>query len=60
MKTFEAHPIGLMPEWRHIELRIQAIDEAIARYEKARNDIPFQWVCEKNRLTDRLSKLREV
>ena len=39
-------PMGLVTRARWLELRIQAIDEAIARYEAVRLQIPVEWLNE--------------
>ena len=39
-------PLGLMPEWRHKELRLQEIREAIKRYLDANEPIPVNWIAE--------------
>lgn len=39
-------PIGLLPEWRHKELRLQEINEAIGRYLEVNKPIPVNWIAE--------------
>jgi hypothetical protein len=45
-------PIGLMPEWRYKELRIDAIDAAMKRYDDAGYSIPYEWKLERHELID--------
>jgi hypothetical protein len=39
-------PLGLMPHWRWVELRIVEISEAIARYEAVGKRVPCRWRIE--------------
>ena len=36
-------PIGLMPRWRWMELRLKEVEGAIARYEAANKAVPEEW-----------------
>lgn len=42
----ERPPLGLMPEWRHKELRLDEINAAMVRYHKAQKAIPVEWAKE--------------
>lgn len=39
-------PLGLMPEWRHKELRLQEIREAVQRYLDKGKAVPINWIAE--------------
>jgi hypothetical protein len=40
-------PTGVMPRWRHEELRIIGIDNAILRFKAAGKPVPEHWVHER-------------
>lgn len=39
-------PIGIIPEWRHKELRLEEIREGMARYYKEGVEVPAEWIIE--------------
>lgn len=52
-------PLGLMPEWRHKELRLQEIREAVQRYIDANEPVPINWVAEEYALRGWLENREE-
>ena len=40
-------PLGVMPLWRHNELRLEDVSAAIERYMTANREIPQEWINEK-------------
>jgi hypothetical protein len=50
----ERPPLGLRPKFIVDELRLNEIDEAIARYYEARYPIPLEWIEERNQLINSL------
>lgn len=49
-------PLGVMPEWRWKELRLQELNEATERYKDAFKEIPDEWIEEKYQLQTWLNK----
>lgn len=49
-------PLGIIPEWRFRELRIDEIRIAIKRYEEANFKIPAEWIDE---MSNHLQWLRD-
>jgi len=39
-------PLGIMPKWRHDELRLEALEAAIKRYEEAGLAPKNEWLYE--------------
>jgi hypothetical protein len=39
-------PLGLMPEWRHKELRLGEVRQAVKRYIDAKQPVPINWIVE--------------
>lgn len=50
-------PLGLRPRFVAMEDRIKEINEAIERYRQAHEDIPVEWLNEKNSITGELDCL---
>jgi hypothetical protein len=44
-------PLGLMPRWLHVKMRITDILEAIARYAEVAKEVPPEWLRELDDLT---------
>jgi hypothetical protein len=44
-------PVGIIPEWRHKELRLEEINEGIGRFLEANEPIPVNWIAEQYGLT---------
>lgn len=57
--TAKKPPLGLMPEWRHKELRLQEIRGAIERYLEAKEPIPVNWIAEEYALRGWLENREE-
>lgn len=55
----ERPPLGIIPEWRWKELRLQEIDEAIDRYTSEGKPISTDWVIEKMLLKEWLENWEE-
>lgn len=49
-------PVGLMPEWRWLELRQQDIFEAMQRYILDKVVIPIEWLTELDKITKTLNE----
>lgn len=43
-------PMGIMPKWRHDEMRLGSIIGAIERYIDAKCQVPLEWIEEYNQL----------
>lgn len=43
-------PLGVMPEWRWKELRVQELDDALNRYADEMKELPQEWINEKYEL----------
>lgn len=58
MPVFEVNrpPLGIMPEWRHKELRREELGKAIKRYIKSDLDFPEEWMIEYGELCTWLNK----
>lgn len=52
-------PLGLMPEWRHKELRLAEIREAVQRYLDAKEAVPVNWIVEEYCLREWLENREE-
>jgi hypothetical protein len=60
MTTDNRPPIGLMPEWRHKELRLKEIKEAIERYlRENQQPIPLSWIAEQYEIEGWLENRKE-
>lgn len=46
----EKPPIGLMPKRMWQEQRLNDLNDAIDRYEKAKCEVPVEWLYERNEL----------
>lgn len=56
MEQDKRPPLGLMPQWRHKELRLKEINEAMGRYlTKSLEPIPPEWIIEQNDLCEWLT-----
>lgn len=51
--------LGLMPEWRHKELRLQEVDAAIQRYCEENKAVPINWIVESYTLREWLQNWEE-
>lgn len=40
-------PIGILTQWRHRELRIDEINEAVERYNEMNYNFPIEWIIER-------------
>ena len=53
-------PLGIMPRWRHDELRGSEIIKALVRYDKVDMVIPPVWIEELNEINNRKIYYRDM
>lgn len=51
-------PIGLRPEWHHIEIRLRTIEDVIERCTHAGKAIPEEWLSEHTFLVNRYNEVK--
>lgn len=51
-ETKAEKPLGIMPRWRHVELRLEEIAATKIRYEGAGKEIPEEWKQEERELLE--------
>lgn len=52
-------PIGLEPQWAHIEQRLTDVREAVNRYMNAMYPIPVEWIQEYNELVEKHKQIKK-
>ncbi len=55
-ETVTKPPLGVMPRWRWLELRLEAIQEATDRYSEADKQIPLAWIEEEAEIRKELNE----